>query len=134
MEALPPATKPIAVVYADATNARAPDPLEIIAASQQFGCQGILVDTYDKQPSQSLLEQFTSREISRWITAARRGNQFIAMAGSLTLESIPTVVRLGADIIAVRGAACADQRTGPICRQKVCRLATAISTSARKAN
>ncbi len=76
-------------------------------------------DTFHKHSKQSLLEQHPSRELIRWITAARDGRQFVALAGSLSLESVPQVIRLGADIIAVRRGSLHDRRTGPICQRKV---------------
>ena len=125
--ALPPATKPIAVVYADALAAGSPHALDIIGAGQQIGCAGVLVDTFCKQPSRSLLEITSPTEITRWINAARQTNQFIALAGSLTVASMPVIVPLNVDIIAVRGAACTDHRTGQINEQKVRRLSNILS-------
>ena len=132
VDSLPSSTEPIAVVYADSLAADSPDALEIIKTGQRIGCQGVLVDTFHKQRSRSLLDLEPVTEVVRWIEAARQANQFIALAGSLTVATIPELVPLGVDIIAVRGAACADHRTGQISEQKIRHLSNVLSATSNR--
>lgn len=127
---LPAQTKPIAVIYADRENAKSPAPVEILQISQQLGCQGVLVDTFAKRDSKTLFDYCPADELREWIRIAHIGEQFIAVAGSLTSELFPLAVNLGADVVAVRGAACSKSRVDPICKQKVRRLSNVLSTCA----
>lgn len=125
---IPTAVQPIAVIYADASNAGSPTAADIIELSQQFNCQGILIDTFRKQKHRSLFDWQTESEIVDWIDAAHNGNQFVAIAGSLTAEHFSRVLRMQADIIAIRGAACKGDRDGEICKQKICDLSNILAS------
>ncbi len=123
-------TQAIAVVYADAMAAAAPAPLEIISLAAGMGCVGVLIDTFHKQKSRSLLDCCGAAEIIRMIQDAQEKSLFVAVAGSLNRKSIPTVLAWGPDIIAVRGAACAGNRLGRIESRKVCELAAILAAEA----
>lgn len=113
---LPAETAPIAVAYADWAVAGAPPPDAIIAGAG--ACAGLLIDTFDKQ-GPALLELATSETLRGWIQAAHARGLLTALAGRLTLESIPHAVALGPDVVAIRGAACVGGRSGRICRERV---------------
>ena len=117
----------VAVAYADHVAAGAPHPLEIVQAAQSLGCPWLLVDTFDKSGG-GLFERVTHGELAAWLAAARQGGMRIALAGSLTLHSIPNALALNPEIIAVRGAACPGGRDGIIARDRVSRMARQLST------
>ncbi len=126
-DSLPSQVRPIAVIYADAANACAPDPLDIISFSQDLGCQGVLVDTFLKQESLSLFDWRSPAQIGQWIHLVHSADQFIAIAGSLGVDHLPQLSEMEIDVIAVRGAVCEHGRRSKICPQKVRRLSDAIS-------
>jgi uncharacterized protein (UPF0264 family) len=120
-------TQPIAVAYADAALANSPSPMEIISCAPQVGCVGVLIDTFSKQKSRSLLDCCSHAEAIAMIQAAHENSLFVAIAGSLDRNSIPIVLDWGPEIIAVRGAACDTSRLGRIDRRKVLGLAAVLA-------
>lgn len=128
---LPQGTQPIAVAYADAALANSPAPLETISLAPQVGCVGVLIDTFNKQKSRSLLDCCSPVEVITLIQTAHAHSLFVAVAGSLDRNSISRVLDWGPDIIAVRGAACAKHRLGRIESGKIRRL---VAVLARRSN
>jgi (5-formylfuran-3-yl)methyl phosphate synthase len=114
----------IAVVYADWRNARAPDPDSVLkTALGSAMVAGVLVDTWSKGQHAVLGPE--------WINLARRiraAGKLLALAGGLTLESIPSLARFAPHIVAVRGAACSGgDRRASIDRGRVAELAGAVA-------
>jgi uncharacterized protein (UPF0264 family) len=117
--ALPPATPPIAVAYADWSAAGSPCPEAIIAgAADVAACAALLIDTFDKR-GPSLLELVSPATIREWLTQARARGWTTAVAGRLSLDTLPHAAALGADVLAVRGAVCDDGRLGRVSRARV---------------
>lgn len=104
----------VAVAYVDHLSANAPPPNEVITAAHLTGCRGVLFDTWSKA-SGTLLDRMSAREL-RWLIARIRDlGMFAAAAGRLTPSALPAVVEAGADIVAVRSAACVcGDRSGRI--------------------
>ena len=121
-------TQPIAVVYADTALANSPPPLEIISFAPHVGCAGILIDTFRKQKSRSLLDCCSPVDVIKMIQTAQEKSLFVAVAGSLDRNSIPTVLDWGPEIIAIRGAACGKNRLGRIDSRKVHRLVAVLAS------
>lgn len=121
-------TQPIAVAYADAALANSRSPLEIISLAPHVGCIGVLIDTFSKQKSRSLLDCCSDAEVITMIQTAHENSLFVAVAGSLDFKSIPKVLDWGPDIIAVRGAACVKNRLGRIDSRKVRRLVAVLAS------
>jgi (5-formylfuran-3-yl)methyl phosphate synthase len=119
----------IAVVYADWTRARAPDPDAILeVALQADDCAGILIDTWDKSGPGPLSADAIWH---RWFARARQGRRpfLITLAGGLDATSIARLAPLRPDFFAVRGAACsAGDRRATIDRGRVARLVRAIDS------
>jgi uncharacterized protein (UPF0264 family) len=116
-----PQSRPVAVVYADWRAANAPDPLQILHATVQFGCPALLVDTWDKSFG-SLFDLWPAAELRHFADEVRsRGIRFV-LAGSLTGAAIVEAARLGPDLIAVRTAACEGGRNGEVSRERVRKL------------
>lgn len=98
----------VAVVYADWQDAGAPEPDRVVdAALACDDCAGVLVDTWDKSRP-SPVDLSWARRFDR----ARRGGRLTALAGGLDVPAIARLAPLGADVIAVRGAACAGGDRG----------------------
>jgi uncharacterized protein (UPF0264 family) len=119
----------IAVVYSDWSRAGAPDPDAVReAALRAHDCAGILIDTWDKSTPSPLL---SDAAWGRWFASARRARpMLIALAGGLDSAAIARLARLGPDLFAVRGAACAGgDRVGAIDRDRVADLVRTIERS-----
>jgi (5-formylfuran-3-yl)methyl phosphate synthase len=97
----------VAVAYADVAAAMSPSIDAVLAAAAHTGCAGLLIDTYDKSGGRLLehLGQEQLRQISRRVH--NRG-LFYAVAGRLRASDLASLREVGADIIAVRSAACAE--------------------------
>jgi uncharacterized protein (UPF0264 family) len=115
----------VAVAYADADKADAPSPTAVVAAAWRAGAAGVLLDTADKR-GPGLCTLFTPSDLAAWVKDARDAGLLVALAGRLTAEDIPCVRDTGADIVGVRGAACAGGRTGHIASAQVKMLADLV--------
>ena len=106
---LPLEVKPIAVIYADSQTAKAPMSDVILQVASKIKCDGILIDTFDKNAG-SLTDLWTLTEIESTIQKIQQANMFCALAGSLTERSIKILLPLEPEVIAVRSAACEADR------------------------
>jgi uncharacterized protein (UPF0264 family) len=112
----------IAVIYADWTIAGSPRPEEVLdVALSAPRCAGVLVDTWDKSRPGGL-------DLA-WAPIVERvqgSGRLLALAGRLDLGAIRRLSRLGPDLFAVRGAACAGgDRLGAVDRVRVAELVRA---------
>ncbi len=110
---LPVGVRPVAVIYADWLAAAAPSPPEILEAARQNRCAAVLVDTFDKSRG-TLLSWFSPPQLSHLMADIRRRQMLVVLGGSLGQDSIPQVLPLRPDYVAVRQAACRDTRNGPL--------------------
>lgn len=115
----------VAVAYADALEANAFAPGVILEAAANAGAQGVLLDTFRKD-APSLFEWVTESWLTAWLRDAQARGLFTAVAGRLTIEDLPRVMPLGADLVGVRGAACDGGRDGRISEARVQRLKAAL--------
>jgi uncharacterized protein (UPF0264 family) len=122
---LPEGVTPVAVVYADWRIAQAPPPDDVIAHAASMRCGAVLFDTYDKTQG-GLLDHFDLKELDRLSFAVRRHATRVVLAGSLHMQSIPKILHLQPDYVAVRGAACAQGRCGRVDSSRVRELARVI--------
>lgn len=126
-QALPSQVELVAVIYADFERAEAPTSDQVIAATVELGLKTLLVDTFDKSHG-DLEACLSARGLQRLLTAAKAHRLQVALAGSLTEQTIPAVLPLSPDWLAVRGAACRQgQRTGAVCSERVARLRALLS-------
>jgi len=119
---LPPETIPVAVVYADWQQACAPCPEHVLRHAVEVGCGVLLCDTYHKDQG-GLMDYLSRAALARIIKTARGLGLRIVLAGSLQPATIPMVLDLSPDLIAVRGAVCAGGRTGAVEAKRVRALA-----------
>lgn len=121
----------VAVVYADAENADAPEPWDVLHQARQMGLQTVLVDTWSKE-SGDLFAAFEPRALAKLATGARQSGMQLALAGSLRSATLPRALELSPDWIAVRGAACEQaEREGRVSASRVASLKIAIRHGAR---
>ncbi len=122
---------PVAVAYADWRLAGAPEPLEVLHYAVRFRCGGLLVDTYNKSYG-CLLDYLDRGELLRLIAMCRSYSFAVVLAGSLSLSTIPLVLPLAADYLAVRGAACNGGRQDRIDSGRVGELVRLINESSQR--
>lgn len=121
-----PASRPVAVVYADWEAAHAPAPIEVLNAAIQARCPALLVDTWDKS-SGLLFDHWPATELRSFIDEVRSRGIRIVLAGSLSGAAAGEAARLGPDLIAVRTAACDGGRDGSVSRERVRALKQCIA-------
>ncbi len=81
-----------------------------LAAATQ--ADGLLVDTYEKTIGKGLLDYLSISDIKRLAAALHRQGREAWIAGSLTLDQLPSLWATGVDVICVRGAACDQANEG----------------------
>lgn len=121
LRSLPAKVTPVAVAYADWRYAQAPSPLDVIEHGARIGCGAALLDTYGKQAG-GLFDHCGENQVRDWIAEARRHGMLTVLAGSLALEMIERAARLQPDLVAVRGAACDDGRSGQVSETRIAEL------------
>lgn len=125
--ALPAGVEPVAVAYADAARAHAPDPAALIAAAAACGSRLVLIDTFDKSAPGLLATAAGRARAAEWVAAARDAGLRVAVAGRIALAELPVAVAIGADIVAVRSAVCGGDRLGPVRRDLVAAATLAVA-------
>jgi uncharacterized protein (UPF0264 family) len=117
----PATTSPVAVTYADWREAASPPPREMLPCASALGCRSMLVDTFDKAGG-GLLDCMPRTELADFVDACRARGMMVVLAGSLSRRSIPSLLPLSVDYLAVRGAACIGGRQGRISGSRIRQL------------
>ena len=120
---------PVGVAYADWKLAGAPAPRDVVRHAARLGCGAVLIDTYHKSKG-NLLDHLQWAPLARFVEAVRDREMLVVLAGSLSVATIPIVMPLRADYIAVRGAACRGERTDAVDAGRVARLARLVADAA----
>lgn len=112
----------VAVAYLDWQIARSPDPDSVIdAAAGIERCAWVLLDTWDKSGRVEV-----GAKALGWIDRAKASGRSVALAGSIDEAAIRRLRSSGADLFAVRGAACrGGDRNATIDVERVARLVAA---------
>lgn len=97
----------VAAAYADWREAESPEVDAVLAYAVSRRLPFLLIDTFHKD-GRRLLDHASLREIARWIETAHAARVGLALAGSLRADDFEPLAELGADVIAVRGAACGN--------------------------
>lgn len=112
----------VAVAYADWRSARAPSPMDVLGHGARLGCGCLLVDTFDKTRG-DLLDHLDEEDLAQLMGACRVRGVSTALAGSLSIRTIPRLLPLAPDFVAVRGGVCRAGREhcieGPRVRELV---------------
>lgn len=128
---LPQGTDGVLVHYADVLVARSPTLEAMLTSDAGEQARVILVDTFAKTEGGLLsFLSLSQLDLLRKTTAARE--QLLVLAGSLGLDDLPVVEAYFPDWIAVRGAVCAEARTGNICEMRVARWSQAVRSMRAK--
>lgn len=98
----------VAVAYADARAASAPDVAEVFARAARLHFAGVLVDTYSKQQGR-LLDHLTVEALGRCARPVRSAGLFWGAAGRLRLADLPRLAPAPVDVVAVRSAVCGEE-------------------------
>lgn len=126
----PGGVTPLAVVYADWLAARAPAPDVVLDQAGQVGCPILLVDTFDKSKG-SLTDHWPLGALQSFVEEVHSRQLQIVLAGSLSVGSLPEVLALKPDFVALRGAVCDRGRTGSVRRQRVAAVARLLTSQAK---
>ena len=111
---LPVSVRAIPVAYADWQAARSPVVPAVLEVAAQYGWSTVLVDTFDKAGSGSLLELVSVETIQGWVVQASRHGVDVVLAGRLSVQDVPAVSACEPMAVAVRSAVCAGGRTGRV--------------------
>lgn len=120
-----------AVIYADWQMAHAPSHEEVLECALAAGCRYLLVDTYQKNSAHkkaaSSVELFPPGELARLMHVAIQWGLTTVMAGNLQRADFLQLAELSIDVIAVRGAACRENRSARIDQELVRELHTQLN-------
>ncbi len=122
----------VAVAYADYHKSMSPLPQEVALAALDVSCTYLLIDTFEKTASlRELLDASElAHELDAAIEIARASRMQLVIAGSVAQSDFAYFAdRWGPHIFAVRGAACAGDRTASICRSRVEQLKQALANT-----
>ena len=112
----------IAVLFADTEF----DVDDVIRSVKHAGLKGVMLDTAGKG-SGSLLEHQNIFQLEYFVNHARQSGLLTGLAGSLTTENIPTLIRVAPDYIGFRTALCSDrERVGCVDREALREVRRAI--------
>jgi uncharacterized protein (UPF0264 family) len=110
---MPQGIEAVAVAYADFGNASCLSPEEVLTSAAMVGARAVLIDTFDKS-GPGLFERIDAEVIRQWVHQADANGLTLALAGKLTEADVVSAMRLGADVVGVRSAACDGGRLGRI--------------------
>jgi len=118
-------------VFVDDEMCRFLDPIEDgPALARAINSDGVLIDTYDKNVGQGLLDYVSIPDIKRFTRALHRQRREAWVAGSITTAEIGELWSAGVDVVCVRGAACepdrATGRFGKVTEERVRELMSTV--------
>lgn len=123
-----PNCRAVAVAYADWQRAGAPTPEDVCAFALENALGAFLIDTWKKDGSM-LLDWMPLEEIARFREQCHAAAVPLALAGSLGMKEIETLLPLRPEWFAVRGAVCQGrQRGAAIDEGKVRQLVALLSS------
>ena len=127
---LPGHVAPVAVIYADSTQAHSPAWPEILDIARESSCGAVLIDTCLKD-GRNVFEHFSKADLCGLSRHVREAGMLFVVGGSLDETTIPIVAELGVDYVAVRGAACKHSRTSEIDAGRIARIAQVLRAPRR---
>ena len=121
----------VAVAYADDKQARSPGIDWVLQAAIAGGCRVLLIDTHNKN-GRSLLHQMPMDSLHALRGQTREHGLKLALAGSVAISDLPLLLQIQPDIIAVRGAVCAQgDRTATVSKSLVQQFRIAMGHARR---
>ncbi len=126
-----PEKKLFPAVFIDSDLRRYFDPLrDGLALVNAIQADGLLIDTYNKLSGEGLLDLCSIGELERLARELGNAGKEAWFAGSITLDELPKFWKLGANVVCVRGAACApgkgNERFGEVNADQVRKLVNTI--------
>jgi len=115
---LPTRPRVIAVAYADHREAGSPEPFTVARVAGAAGADGVLLDTWTKD-GRDVFAWMPRSILMEWTAAARCMGLGVAVAGSITKDTMATALEVQPDIVGVRGAACDGGRSGSVSTARV---------------
>jgi uncharacterized protein (UPF0264 family) len=125
VQGFPERTRAVVVAYADWRRAGAPAPEEVLEAAAPLGCRAVLVDTWKKDAG-GLLDLWTPAECERFVVRVHAAGLMAVIGGSLRADGMRQLLPIAPDYLAVRGAACANDRAGRLSADRVRELASIV--------
>jgi uncharacterized protein (UPF0264 family) len=119
----------VAVAFAD----RCPDLAELVTRCAEAGFYGIMLDTADKEAG-PLTAHASSEALAAFITASRRRGLITGLAGSLRLDEVAALARLGPDYLGFRSALTAGRRADALDLQAVRAIRAALDQGSATAS
>jgi hypothetical protein len=121
-------TSVVLAAYADAGSDRL-GRTRVVEIAARCEVAGVLLDTLDKQRSQTLFTLLGPVAVADWVVSAHQAGLTVALAGSLGVSEIAVARDIGADVVGVRGAACEGGRLGRVSVERVRDLAAQMAVS-----
>ncbi len=106
------------VAYADHFLAQSPAASELVDLACHRGCRWLLIDTYVKD-GKGLFSWLRQTELEAIAKKCAAANVHLALAGQLNEENFARAYLSGANVIAIRGAACVGNRLGTVSAARV---------------
>jgi hypothetical protein len=126
---LPRRDQAILVHYADHTAVNAPNWHATLQATRQLNLKYLLIDTAIKD-GRTLIDYYPPQALTAMIADASKWGIDVAIAGSIPLDSIPSLADVGAAWIGVRGAVCSGKsRSSTISPEKLDRAVALVHAS-----
>jgi uncharacterized protein (UPF0264 family) len=125
-EQFPNEVQPVAVVYSDWREARAPEPLDVVRRAAKANCRMLLIDTFEKSNGTSI-KDFGRQQLEDIVAAARLRGLKIVLGGSITTSILPFVLEARPDYVAVRGSVCRGPRHGSLDKNLVREFAAVLN-------
>lgn len=122
-----PEKKVYPAVFPELRYSKKFDPLkDSIKLASKIKCDGILIDTYNKDIGKGLLDYYTIKQLNKFVSDLHKIKKEAWLAGSITKNQLPDLWKTGVDVICVRGAACekleGNQRFGTVKKEIVKKL------------
>ncbi|MGB3457894.1 MAG: (5-formylfuran-3-yl)methyl phosphate synthase [Halobacteriota archaeon] len=118
--------KVVAAFYSDYTRIDSVSPFEIAEIGKEVDIDVAMVDTGVKD-GRSTLEFLSEEELKTFFSDSKALGLETAIAGSLTFDDIPTIKRINADILGVRGMVCGGNRNDSVRAELVSKLRQAVA-------
>jgi uncharacterized protein (UPF0264 family) len=104
----------VAVGYADARRVGSVNPLSVPYIAYESGADGAMLDTAIKDGS-CLFDHLSPDSCGDFVSCTHRYSLFAGLAGSINAFHMPELVKIGTDVVGVRGAVCSGgDRNGAI--------------------
>ena len=118
---LPGSIQPVVVSYVD-PGAGSPSPEAVLNFAHSQSICTVLLDTYCKNGDENLLTWISEASLNRLIMDASARGIRLAIAGSISTETLLKAKVMNPCIVAVRSAACVGGRGGKLCANRVAQL------------